>query len=72
MTVSGNMPRQLSLTGKEMTMPDDNGGGGINALLGAVVFVLLIAVIALSFVVFEAGVGRQTAESKVPEAHSPG
>lgn len=53
-------------------MADDNGGGGINAFLGAVVGVLLIAVIALSFVVLNRGVERQSAEIEFPKVQSPG
>lgn len=54
-------------------MADDNGSG-IDALLGAVIGVLFIAVLALGFVVLNTGAERQTADMiiEAPAAPRPG
>lgn len=55
-------------------MADNSGGGGGNAFLGVVVGALLIAVVALGFVVMNGGFGGQTADINIetPEVPSPG
>ncbi len=54
-------------------MADDTGGGG-NAFLGVIVGALLIAVVALGFVVMNGGIGGQTADISIeaPELPAPG
>jgi hypothetical protein len=55
-------------------MADDNGGGRLSPLLGAAVSVLLLAVVALSFVVLTGGTERQSAGISIEayDARSPG
>ncbi len=54
-------------------MAEGNGGGG-NAFLGVIVGALLIAVVALGFVVMNGGFGGQSADISIeaPEISTPG
>lgn len=54
-------------------MAENNGGGG-NAFLGVIVGALLIAVVALGFVVVNGGIGGQSADISIeaPDVPSPG
>ncbi len=55
-------------------MAEDNGGGGGSAFLGVIVGALLIAVVALGFMVMNGGFSTQSADIRIeaPEAPSPG
>jgi hypothetical protein len=55
-------------------MAEDNGGGGGNAFLGVIVGALLIAVVALGFMVMNGGLNTQSADISIeaPEVPSPG
>jgi hypothetical protein len=54
-------------------MADNNRGGG-NGFLGVIVGALLIAVVALGFVVVNGGLGGQSADISIeaPEVPTPG
>jgi hypothetical protein len=54
-----------------VNMAENDGDGGWNALLGVVASVLLIAVVALSFMVMNGGVGRQSAEFSIEAPQAP-
>jgi hypothetical protein len=53
-------------------MAENNGGGEWNALLGVAAAVLLIAVVALSFMVLNGGVSRQSADISIEAPQAPG
>jgi hypothetical protein len=50
---------------------DDNGDEGDSVLLSAVVGVLLLAVVALSFVMVAGGVSRQSADLSIEASSDP-
>jgi hypothetical protein len=53
-------------------MADDSGGGGGNAFLGVLVGALLIAVVALGFVLVNGGIGGgQSADISIEAPQAP-